>query len=458
MKLTYILALFLLIGGSYAKSQSSVLYHMKGIPQTKELNPAFFNQTEAIYIGVPMLSGIDMATSTNGWGYNDLIRKGTGVQADSLVMDIDNFYNSLDDNNFLREALNITILEFGFRAGKNFFGLSVGERQYMNTNWDRNLIAPFTTHPDAPKLGEDYTTGKLDVSAMGYHEVTLNYGREINDKLTIGFAAKGLIAYANIQAENISVDMVSSNNGYSIDMVGRGNINFTVPGTVDYENNQINGLDITNDDFINALTGTDNFGLGFDFGADYKINDKIRVSASVIDLGKITFKTNSHKLTENDEGYSFSGIDITKDNDQDIGEDLLDAINFNGEEGKYSVNLPAKVYLGGVYSLNKTFELGALTRLRFINGNTSATYSASANAYIGKFFSLATSYSIIENTYNNLGLGFGIRASGLQIYAGADDVISLANPSQSNNTSFRFGVNFLLNRKFKEKKADLELE
>lgn len=438
-------------------AQSSVLYHMKGIPQTKELNPALFNKTEAFYIGMPLLSGIDIAASTNGWTYSDLIQQGKGNLSDSLVVNIDNFYNSLDETNFIREALNVTILEFGFRAGKNFIGLSLSERQFFNSNWDNNIIAPFTTGADATLLGENYSTGDLGVSALGYHQMTLNYGREVNEKLTIGFAAKALFAYAAIDAEALNIEMVPSNDGYTIDILGKGNANFSLPGKVVYEDNMFKEMTSSNEDYIDAMTSTDNFGLAFDFGADYQFNDRFSISASVIDLGKIAFKTNAHKLTQDENGYAFTGIDISENTDEEFAEDLIEAFRFRGEEGNFSMALPTKVYLSGAYALCKNFELGALTRMRFINSSVSSSLTASANAYIGKFLSLATSYSIMEGSYDNIGVGLGLRGGGMQFYAAADDIISAVNPSRANNATVRVGINILLNRHFKDKnKVSLE--
>ena len=102
-----IFILIILIGVSHLlHAQPNTLYFMKGIPQTKDLNPARPGILGGFYFSMPLFSKLDLAANTNNWSYNDLIHKGSDItytasnqlnnsvvsnQSDSLVVDLDKF-------------------------------------------------------------------------------------------------------------------------------------------------------------------------------------------------------------------------------------------------------------------------------------------------------------------------------------------------------------------------------
>jgi hypothetical protein len=93
-----------------------------------------------------------------------------------------------------------------------------------------------------------------------------------------------------------------------------------------------------------------------------------------------------------------------------------------------------------------------LTRLRIFNNNIRASFTASANALIGKSISLSASYSVMESTYDNLGMGLGFIVGPVQIYAAADNIFSPFYPSQARNMNLRVGINLIFNKNGKEEK------
>src|SRR5665647_740163 len=88
----------LLFGSHLLLAQPNTLYFMKGIPQTKDLNPARPGIFGGFYFSMPLFSKLDLAVNTNNWAYNDLIHWGTGTRSDSLVIDLDKFRGSIDNS------------------------------------------------------------------------------------------------------------------------------------------------------------------------------------------------------------------------------------------------------------------------------------------------------------------------------------------------------------------------
>jgi len=117
-------------------AQPNTLYFMKGIPQTKDLNPARPGIESGWYLSLPLFSKLDLSANANNWSYNDLIHRGNGAKADSLVWDFENFLTAIDDHNFVMETAALTVLEGGFKKGKNFYALSLTNREFAETFFD----------------------------------------------------------------------------------------------------------------------------------------------------------------------------------------------------------------------------------------------------------------------------------------------------------------------------------
>jgi len=66
---------------------------------------------------------------------------------------------------------------------------------------------------------------------------------------------------------------------------------------------------------------------------------------------------------------------------------------------------------------------------------------------LGDIFSLTGTYSAVNGTYDNLGLGLALRGGPLQFYMVNDNILALANPVRADFVNIRFGMNILVGRK-----------
>jgi hypothetical protein len=169
--------------------------------------------------------------------------------------------------------------------------------------------------------------------------------------------------------------------------------------------------------------------------------------------------------------YKWEGIDFSKSLDESKADyvdpaDLIDAEmeklestfkpksnEFNS--GAFDMALPTKIYLGGTFAVNRNFNLGILDRIYSNGGISKNTLTFSANALLGNFFSLTGSYSMIDDSYNNLGLGVALRLGFMQLYVVSDNLMALNDPAKAEFVSARFGMNFLFGRKHFNKSPKL---
>ena len=95
------LLLLLLMDGWSLYGQPNSLYFLKGVPQTRELNPARPGAEKGTYFSVPFLSGLDFNFKPINWSYTVLSNGGTEPRADSWDWIFKNFYPPLAKKNFL---------------------------------------------------------------------------------------------------------------------------------------------------------------------------------------------------------------------------------------------------------------------------------------------------------------------------------------------------------------------
>jgi len=469
--LKYIFIISAIVAGGFsinrAYAQPNTLSYMKGIPQTKDINPALYSFEKGFYISMPGFSKADISLSTNGFTYSDLIHKGTGSYADSLVLDLERFHSKLDRNNFIMGEAAYTPLEFGFRADKNFFSLSLSLKGSGETFFGRNLVS-IIKDGNAPYIGELYNSGELGGKNITYKELALNFGRNINEKLTVGFTAKILSGVAGAKTRNLALDIFTPEDGSYIDMSAAGEMYFSSPEEV-YLNsdNKIDSLFSESGDFgpLEILTTFNNLGFAFDLGASYQLTDKLQLSASVTDLGYINWHENAYKCSVSG-NTQYEGIDISNSLDSnspdykspselfsELSDSLLDELfDYSAAEEKFKTFLPAKIYLGADYNLNDYLSVGGLARLRCHNNRMSYAFTTSLNAKAGRVMNLSVSHSVIDGKANFIGAGIGLRGGPFQVYAVADNILTTnyLRMVNTNAINARVGINFIFGDKKKK--------
>jgi hypothetical protein len=445
------------------QAQPNTLYFMKGIPQTKDVNPARPGILDGYYFSMPLFSKLDLSLNTNNWAYKDLIHLGEGNRADSLVVDLDNFLGHIGKKNFVYESAALTVLEGGFKKGKNFFAVSLTERELAEVFFSKNLVNLIKIG-NYPYLGRTYYSGNFGVSVQHYREFAFNYSRDVTKKLTIGGAAKILFGMSAVQTNGINFKASSPANGESLDVVATGRMNISAPVKFTYSPyNEIKSIGLNSNYSIgNYMSNFRNPGMAVDLGFAYHLNKKTELSASVIDLGMIYWSSNVTKLTERGH-YLYTGINLNDSRANppvitqfgaiidSLGEVLSKSFRPTHSSAGFSTLLPTKIYLGIDYQLRDAISLSGLSRVRIINNTVRTSFSGSANALFWERISLSANYSVMESTFDNFGLGIGIRAGIFQFYAATDNLFSPFYPSKARNMNLRIGINFIFDGKSDEK-------
>ena len=461
-----IVILLLLSGSISSKAQPSTFYFLKGVPQTKDLNPARPGIERGFYIAMPLFSKLDLSMNTNNWSYNDLIHRGTGVMADSLVWDFKKYISSLGKNNFLMESAALTLLEFGWKKESNFYAFSWSEHEFAEPFFTKS-VANLLYYGNAPYLGSTFHSGYFGLGAQHYREFAFTLAKELNKNLSVGITSKLLFGMAGIKTSGLSIVAGMPLNGDQIDLGANGRAFISAPVEIQLVNN--NGYQMLTRDYFDTNSYFTNFGnpgLAVDLGFSTKLSKKFEFSMSLIDLGFISWSKDISSFTENGR-FMFRGINlntiIPTNNPPTMTDvnglfvalrDSLRATFFPVKSTSgFTTLLPVKLYIAGEYKANESVTLGCVARIRMFNNMIHTSLTASANTAVSEKFSLSASYSMMESTFDNLGLAAAYRIGHVQLYAASDNVTAFVNPATTRNMNLRVGINLIFQDVSKQRKG-----
>ena len=476
LKLKLIIPLFLFTFSVLAQIPNS-LYFMKGVPQIYQINPAFQPESN-FFIGIPGISPLQIKLQNSPFALKDVVYYNEEI--DSLITflhplgDKQKFLGLLNETNFISTEVAMGLISFGFRAKDLYFTFDVNERIFAQLSYPDDYIRLPIIGPDS---GRQYDFNSFGMDFKALIELAMGVSKKFGDKLTVGIRGKILLGQANLNTQKFDVAFATGETSWPLhtDI----SLNTSAPYLADYMKTLalapldivIGGLDSmeintpTVKEITNMALNPKNFGLGFDIGADYIVNDWLQVSASIIDIGRIGWKSGVVNLSNNAD-YTFEGLNYSYDEEEDFFQEFADSLEntfnqFNSTKTKYSTWLPAKVYAGASFYVHPKISFGILSRTDFFNGNVKQQFTVSANLYPIRMLSTTFSYSIIDGYYKNLGMGLALKLLPLSIYVITDTGASTAMLwNETRYFNLRFGMNFMFGyKKAKDKvtKCDMPM-
>ena len=336
-------------------------YFMQTSNFRHQMNPALL---DSAYMSLPFFGQFNVGTTGN-MGLEKFVYKLSGnpkydqTTFMSPTVSSSEFLGKLKSKNRADVYVNYNLFSVGFKA---FQGLNLVE---LNARSNTNVRLPYELFEFMKTTGakEHYQLKDIGLRSQTYLEFALGHTRKVNKQLTVGGKMKFLLgaAYADFNVEQLDVTM----NGEMWRIQGQAELNAAVlksqfsykEGKNDPKTGRkrVEGLD----DVSFSLPG---FGMAFDLGAAYKINEDWTVSAGLTDLGFIHWSKTKQATSSGD--YIFAGFNKIKvegaeagskklgDQFEDLGDDLSDMFSLydNGEKGKTQA-LAATLNLGAEYTL-----------------------------------------------------------------------------------------------------------
>jgi len=435
---------------------------MHSNPQAIHTNPALFYKCFT-YIELPVISSVRYSYGNSGFTYHDAFNYGTGTQSDSIEIDFDNLEKKMKNRNYIRNEYSVNILGAGFRIKDYYYHFNISNYGEVRIGLPGDLIALKDGNWDSSeKVPRDFKLGGLGVNAVDYIQIAAGVSKKITEGFSVGLTAKYLMGSASIVNRKSRIDFMTESDPIVLDAFIRYNIYSSFPVEVTYNNLGI----VQNVDFNNSFHNpvqdfirNRNRGLALDAGILYDYSEKILLSASIIDLGFIHWRSNVNRF-ESQGSFTFRGFDLqqysTGTDETELFQALLDSIQnsfqFVNSHDPFTSFLTPKIYLGGLYKLNKKIAFSALLRTDLFDHRPHFALTLSANYNPVDFFSGTISYSVMNNRLYNFGFGFALGRPGAQFFLVTDNIplryvretnTGIIFPYSARTMNLRVGINLI---------------
>lgn len=444
--------------------ETQTSYFMQSGTYRHQMNPAFLADP---YVGA-LLGNLNVETEGNVGMKNFVYELQTPYTQDGKYYELTTFMNpeisaadflgELPDKTRIGAKFNYNFASVGFKA---FGGVNLVE---LNMKVNTDVSMPKSLFEMAKTLGEkeSYSISDLGARAMGYGELAFGHSRQINPKLRIGAKVKMLfgLAYADFDVKQLDLTL----NGDAWSVAGDARLQAALMKTkFEHEgadkNDPATGRPRVKgiDDFAGGLSG---FGVGFDLGATYKLLPELELSASLTDLGFISYSGVQNASSANQ--YTFDGFDNiyagdnnTGDNKigdqfEALGDDLEELFSvYDDGEGSASKALAATLNLGADYTMPfyDKLHVGLLYTGRFAGKFSRHQAMLSAVVRPVKVIEVGVS-STFHSFGTNLGAMLSLRGKHVNFFLGADSFIHKFGkqgiPLNAMNANVNFGLSFPL--------------
>jgi hypothetical protein len=451
--------LFLKTG--FAFSQNNLLYLLRETPQSIALNPANSLQCNA-YFGIPALSAFQYNFASSSFAYSDFIHQGTGTKSDSLIFDYQGISSQVKKNNFVNNYLSLVWFDMGIRHKKSYFSFTIKSTASFNLFYTRDLIDVISGNWNSQTdqaLSFQLANNKPEL--LAYTAFSGNMSKEINKQLRIGIRVSYLKGAMLLKAQKSDFEITTTENPLAITFAPDYIINASFPMTFNTDSlGKINNIKPVFASPLQNFLLNKNRGASVDLGIIYQLNKQLSLSASVLDLGFIYWKSNSRVL-QTSGSYTFSGFDLNQYSSgitmsTEIRTLLKDSVkelfHYTNAQNSFLSALPVRSFFSAQYQVSKKLDVGTVTTLFFPGYAIFWQQSVSIRYKLNSFLNVSSGLSYMNRQITNLGVALVLYKKPVQFYISTDNLLfrfvkdtktNYILPSKARALNLSFGLNLV---------------
>ena len=418
--ITILFALVALLSVESLMAQSRTSYFMEGSYFRTDMNPALVPTRG--YLAVPAISGFGQSLTSNYLSVDNFVYRKDGelVTAFNSAVSPEEFLDRLPELGKMQEKLNVNLASVGFYKRRTFWSFGAGLHASANAAISKDLFTAVKT------LGNGaYDLDRTAIDGTVYMDLYVGASFPVCKWVNVGIRGKALLGLADVGAE---FDQLSANIGTD-GVVGtlRGKWRGSIPslenkyitpdGKLEYPDN-------INPDALGYILSTlRSFGAAIDLGVEVKLlNDQLRISAAVVDLGFIKWSSKTHIGGSIEGDFEYQGVDFETGEvmaDGNLNTDnLIGLPSYNG----YTKRLNCSVNVGVEYNiLDNHIAFGLLSHNEFGNLFTYSELTASVNFRATNWLSATVSHTFLNgNKPGIFGAALNIHPAGVNLYIGVD--------------------------------------
>lgn len=429
----YIAPLLIALLAVNATAQTSLsLYHMEVIPQSSMLNPSRAPRCN-VFVSMPCA--------------NLSLRGETNIKLSEMFQKVNGQWNFLTDNDFdysdinrrikkgtrINSQMNIGLINVGWRQAENYWTVNWNARVSSGISVPKAFITMLDKGlPDGTRLDFSY----LRANMISYHELSVGLTRAMDEQLSLGGRLKYLSGVFAAKSKFSKFDVTTSRKQWTFDVNGEADLSFPLKMNPDQDGaiaiDSIEWKDMSALEIVGrTLIGLHNPGAAIDLGAEYKIDENFKVSASVTDLGFIVWHKDATKLRAKNK-YAYDGFEVEfndffdginlSDRVSDIVDSVKNAFQSHTTDQIFVTGVHPNIYIGGEYTPFRFMSVGAVSRTTFWGNGVTQNFNFSLNMKPYSFVSVMSSYNIDIKGCITTDFGFSINMGPLQYYMMIDGI------------------------------------
>lgn len=432
----HISIIFFLVFGVRAQSSLSFYHLGNATYQNSSMNPAFVPNGK-VFLGLPALSGVHLNIN-NKFSYHDFVVQGETQKE----IDLNTFLKSLQQNNMLHAGVNINLFHLGF-SGKPGQMLSFFANERIETDllYTKQLME-FAIEGNRTMLDETVALGRTKFDMTYYREYGMSFASTIGRTgASFGVRAKFLQGIANASTDpKFKADLITNIEDYSLGL--------------ELENATLctSGIEVLKGNTGNMgtyLINNSNRGASLDLGLNWEMNRRVSLSASLLDLGFISWKEGLKNHTMTDTSMVYIGVNLKHPRglEKNIKDSLINRFKNRKTEvaEAYSNILSPKVYFGGAYRMPNGGELMGTAGARYVMGQMKMLFGAGYKHNFSDNLVASVNVTKLPQQFFNVGAAVSMRGGPLQVYLAADQLL-LYDMTRFQSIDLRIGVNFIFGR------------
>ncbi len=432
-KISFLLLSVILLPQFSVAQDGFILHGMRDVQQSSFLNPAFTSGAN-IVVGFPMLSNLSTGLVNTAGGINDFISKQAG--SDSLSFDLSKVINNGQPVDKITEFLDMDVLFAGFKAGNTFITLGIRQHLFFQVLLDNDLLK-LAWNGNSPYVNQTLNMSHTAVNAYHLIDYHLGISVPIGKKFRVGARFHFLQGLSNISTKNNGISMktvLNSDNEYEI----HARTNFLV---------NTSGLpDSTGFNARNYFLNFKNRGFAIDLGVDIQLTKQVSINASILNWGKVFYRSNTKTYKSVKDSINFNGASIDFINNDDpmgsIGDTLKKIFDLKEESQNYQIKLPARILIGGeYYTKDMRNDFSLLFSGRFFKDYFEPAVSVGYSRHVSGHFTFKVNYTYIKDVPMNFGAAVVCNLFPFQVYLYSDNVPGLFQWDRQKYVQAGFGLN-----------------
>lgn len=456
-------ALLLMSGFSMDAQNMRTGYFMDGYAFKYKMNPAMGSSRG--FIALPVLGNFNMGVESNLGMSSVLYPKQDGSGLTTFLnseVDAVTALKKFDSRNHMNLNTDLSLIAFGFwgKKGRMFHSVDLSMKADVATSLPYDL---FRFAKEGSVNGNVFDLGDTGVKLASHLSLAYGISLPIGRHVHIGARVKFLMGIANAEASLKGTRVATGADSWYVETEGslKGGFPLGMYLPVDEQ-------DYVDWEKFPETLGTDaeaiastcrNFGGAVDLGVTVDFLEDFTVSASVTDLGVISWNNwSSASAARNADGTPKRTYVLRSGEENDLskmGEKLLDALDFNvtDDRTKKALMLDPTVYLGLEYRMPfyRRMSVGLLSTTKIAGIYTWSEGRFSVNVNPTDWFSVATNYAY--STFGHAaGFALTFHLTGFNFFLGTDSYIPLLNvspqfiPINRLDTSVTLGINIMFGK------------